>query len=239
MQDRLILFDIDGTLLTMWPVHEKVYESAINEIYGVPNVNFRSFYRPGDTNREVVKMNLEHLGYDAEFIRKGMDRIPEAMVRYYGKYTRPEDITVLPGVLALLGALKEKKIPMGVMTGNRQQTAQILLENAKLANYFPIISSADEGDSRESRLLYAIRRSESIFGMKLNMKNVFYIDDSDHSMPAARKLGIISVAVATGEVPYARLKAANPDYAFTSLRETSAIMQMLESGKGQTKSWSV
>ncbi|MHB1830455.1 MAG: HAD family hydrolase [Candidatus Micrarchaeaceae archaeon] len=225
---KLLLFDIDGTLLTMWRVHEKAYEATINELYGVPGVNFRDSYTPGDSNEEIVRSNLSSLGYKRDFIELHIGEVAKALLRYYSMFIAPENIRILPGVNALLGRLKGKNgVSLGVVTGNREDTANMILRSAGLSSYFSFVVGAGRDGDREQRLRLAVNEAAKPVPASA-ITDVFYFDDSYASIPISRKLGIISMAVATGETSYVRLADAKPDHLFKDLGDTARIMDIIE-----------
>jgi phosphoglycolate phosphatase-like HAD superfamily hydrolase len=232
---KLAIFDIDGTLITMWPMHEKVYESMFRELYNVPNVNFRKYYKPGESNEDDVRKSLGALGYSKDFIEPKIALVKPTMQKYYSLYGKDAEVKLLPGVNALLDKLVEEKVTAVVVTGNYHSTANFLLKKAGLTKYFPFIIGADQSEVREKRIEEAIRMAESSNGIRYEPKNIFFFDDSDGSVPISRKLGITSISVATGDVSYERLKAAKPDHLLRDLSDTDGILKILIKAHGGKK----
>jgi len=232
MDGATALFDIDGTLCTVWPLHEKAYESTISELYNIPRVNFRTAYVPGNTNKYTVRTNLEHLGCPKEFIDSKIDKVPEVIARYYEQYINTADITVLPGVVNLLGCLRSEGFRTGVVTGNASYIANLMLKKAGLFHYFSgLVVTADDGETRERRMLIALRRMG-----RHKRRSVFYFDDSNASIKVSRKLGIIPIAVATGEISYTELLRNGPDHTFKNLRETQKVIEVIVGLRNKNKS---
>lgn len=231
MDGASALFDIDGTLCTMWPLHERVYASTVLNLYAIPGVNFRTAYVPGGTNKDTVRSNLEHLGCTEDFIDSKIDRVPEVMARYYEQYISTADITVLPGVPDLLERLNGEGFGMGVVTGNVLSVADLMLSKAGIYRHFDgFVITADEGETREGRMKKALMRTDSH-----KRGGIFYFDDSPASIEVSRKLGIIPIAVATGEISYNELLRGRPEHAFKNLLETQNVIEVLNRLKDRKK----
>lgn len=226
MNSKLLLFDIDGTLVTMWKVHEKAYEFTINKLYGVSGVNFRTHYTPGDSNEEVVCNNLIALGYKKDFIESKIKDVAPTITDYYSLNVSSKDIEILPGVIKLLKSIK-KDLYTGIVTGNNTATANTMLSNAGLLEYFSFVIGSDKNNSREKRLLSAIKKAEDITSVRFRHEDVYYFDDSDTSIPISKKLRIKSIAVATGDTPYETLVKAKPDYLLKTMDDTAAILKII------------
>ncbi|HVC57955.1 MAG TPA: HAD hydrolase-like protein [Candidatus Acidoferrales bacterium] len=231
-KEILANFDIDGTIITMWGVHTKAYATTVKELYGIKDFDFRRFYKPGSTQQQAVTDNLLRMGHDIGFINKGLDRVPELMTKYYGKFITPESITILPGVVDLLKRLSAEGILAGVITGNSSSAAALILANSGLDRYFGYVSTPDAGNTRDERMLSAVKKAQAISGIKYAMGSVFYFDDSEHSIAVSRRLGIRSVAVATGETSREALAKEAPDYIMDNLSDTEAVMGILTGPAG-------
>ncbi|MGA2800653.1 MAG: HAD hydrolase-like protein [Candidatus Micrarchaeaceae archaeon] len=224
----LALFDIDGTMLTMWPTHEKTFASMFNELYDVPNVNFRNYYIPGETDEQDVWRTLKAMGYPDHFIRSKIRKVAPTLAKYFSMYCRDAQVTVLEGVRGLLDRLKEaSNVTVGVVTGNPPEKYRLLLGKARLNGYFSFVAGSEVDENRKGRLLGGIRLAEENTGLHYKPNDVYFFDDSDASIPVSRKLGINSVAVATGDVPYEKLKSANPDYLLRNLGDIRAVLRIL------------
>ncbi|MDE1767775.1 MAG: HAD family hydrolase, partial [Candidatus Micrarchaeota archaeon] len=205
MAAKILLFDLDGTLIDMWKIHEKAYEATINELYKVPNVNFRSNYTPGDSNEDVVRSNLRALGYKNDFIEARIGQVVPTLRKYYSKFITPSDVQLLAGVRELLELLMGRKnTVLAIVTGNREATAKLIMEGAGISDYFAFVIGADEAQDRPKRLAMATEKAKKILNVSAKC-DVYYFDDSYASIPVSRKLGIKSVAVATGETSYEEL----------------------------------
>ncbi|MDE1833114.1 MAG: HAD hydrolase-like protein [Candidatus Micrarchaeota archaeon] len=225
-------FDIDGTLLIMWGVHTAVYACTVEELYGIKGFNFREHYETGCTVQETVVSNLKHAGHSDNFINKGIARVPELMAANY-QHLLSEDsfaskITVLPGVIELLERLNKENILAGVITGNRSEVARLMLQRAGLSRYLLYLSTADDGETREQRIMGAIGKAQEISGFEYEKRRVFFFDDADKSILVSRKLGIRPIAVCTGELGRDALERAKPDYLLDDLADTEGIIGILK-----------
>lgn len=227
MSRVLTLFDLDGTLVELWDVHVKVYESMFIEVYGLHGIDFRKKYAPGGTSESTVNDVLTYLGYRRDFIDANIRQVMPALERLYVPAIKKGKVNVLPGIEELLNALQERGIPKGVVTGNRQSATDLILRKAGLDNFFLFTATADNSEDREERLRMAIAKAEYMQSCKYQRGYIYFFDDSYASIPVSRKLGIKSVAVASDEIPYERLFAAEPDYLFRNLTNIEEILKIL------------
>lgn len=230
---KLVLMDLDGTAFEMWGIHTDVYAATMNSLFLLQNVNFLTEgYVPGESPETTVRKIAKRRGVpDAEIDQK-IPLVKTTMAAYYPKAIEQGHVTVLPGVLALLTRLKDLRVVRGVVTGNYSSLAGMMLAKTglRVGRYFEFdVTSDDSGDRRE-RLRIAVREGEKTIGRKLDPADVYFFDDSDGGIDAAREVGIIPVSVATGAVSYKVLHAKNPDYAFRDLMNTNEVLKKLGLG---------
>lgn len=234
MSDVLALFDLDGTLITMWELHDNAYESVIHEIYGIPNVKFReSDYRPGGTSEETVRAALKHVGcLDAEIDPK-IDKVVPELEEYYKTHVKKDDITILPGAKELLQKLNDNGTIACLVTGNPVEFAESVLRYSGLMRYIPIVVGADTSATREGRITSVIAMATRRTGKNYAKDNIYFFDDSKFSIPVSKSLGIRSIAVATGAVPYDELEKAGPYKLLRDLNDTKEILHILSPARKQ------
>ncbi len=237
MNDILTMFDLDGTLITMWDVHVRAYERTINELYAIPGVNFRnSDYKPGGTYADTARMALKYLGYSDKLIDTRIEDVGPTIIRHYlTANISKTDIVVLPGVQNLLQTLDQNGACICLVTGNSSQVAEMILKASGLADRISFVIGSDSSRTRDGRLSNADNMAQMVMREKYDMNKRYFFDDSDSSIPFSGKLGIKSMAVATGEIPYNTLKAANPYRLLRDLSDTHGVLEMLSAGVATDK----
>lgn len=221
-----MLFDLDGTLVTLWDIHYRVYEATFRELYGIPNVNFREKYVAGKAPEDIVRDVLKNRGYDDNFIEPKIPLVSSTMGKNYLPSIKDGKVEILPGVIGLLQEFSERNILCGIITGNEHPTCDAILEKAELGKYFAFGVTASESRDRKERMRIAMRESERIIGSKVNPYDIYFFDDSYEGIEISRSLGIRHISVATGVTDYETLLKANSD-SFKSLKNTDEILKVL------------
>lgn len=117
---KLILFDIDGTLLTGWS--EERFTRTINNLYNLGITSDKNF--SGNTDYLILVELLENVGWEAYQIQAAMPALIKELDRVHKESFDLSSMTILPGVKKLLTALKEHGITMGLITGNLEPIAR-------------------------------------------------------------------------------------------------------------------
>ncbi len=193
---KVVLFDVDGTLIKAGKAPRKAFERAILEVWGkhvsLDNVSFL-----GMTDISILKKILEknrlHLQKDLE--EKFWTKYPV----FLKKYIKEErDKKLLPGITEILKTLKDIEIELGLLTGNIKKGAKIKLETFNLWHYFSFGAFGDEKEKREDLVPLAMKRAEKILGEKLKIENFLIVGDSIPDILCGKKHGIRTVIVGTG-----------------------------------------
>ncbi len=222
---RLALFDIDGTLVDLFAVHEKAFPRVLMELYGVKGSLYDVDFS-GDTIGNVVVRIAEKRGIGKQAAEAKRQLIHAAFGKVFREAIKEAEIKPLPGIKPLLEALAGKCV-LGVISGNTREMAEIILSNAGLADHFSASAFGDEGRKREDLLELAESRAEKAAGKRFQPRDVLVFDDSIRGIKAAKKLGFAAVAVGTGPESERQLKEAQPDYYFNNLKATAKILRVL------------
>src|SRR3989338_9241928 len=144
-KNKLVIFDLDGTLVELWDVHVIVYEKTFLELYGVANVNFlKEGYVPEGPAEKTVRKVLKNRGYGDAFIESKINFVSATMAKHYPEAIKTGKVNVLPGVIPLLEKLAGKNVLQGVVTGAYSEVAKAILEKADLLKYFEFVVTADD-----------------------------------------------------------------------------------------------
>ena len=205
--NRLILFDIDNTLLYTGGAGTVAFEIAFREMFGIKD-GFARVEFSGRTDLYIFAEGLRQHG-----IQGGHDKyLGEFLTRYYshlGRNLGERNGHLMPGFPQLLEALSQRDgIRMGLATGNFSQAAWMKLEHYGIKQYF---SGGIFGE-------VSIDRSEMVrLGLgeivrELRPEDVVIIGDTPHDVSSALDNGLVAVGVATG------------NYSVDQLRESGAQM---------------
>jgi phosphoglycolate phosphatase len=213
----LLLFDIDGTLLTgATEAHRDALHQALLEVHGVDARGAPLSIAPaGRTDPEIARAILLDAGVSAERIDERADAVREATcLAYAGLCPATLSHTVLPGVRKLLDWLSahdEGEGPiLGLLTGNYESVARLKLMRAGILGHFPAGQGAFGSDAEDRAMLPAIaRRRAGTLGRPHPREQTIVIGDTPRDIACARADGLRCVAVATG--PFAAEELTGAD----------------------------
>lgn len=224
---KMILFDIDGTLLLAGGVGRTAFERVFEKLFSISNA-WGEVHPDGKTDPVIIEeITARVLG------RKPTQEEHEQIHDHYCQYFAEEidhspRFRVLTGVELLLKELSaQKNILMGLATGNFEKTSWMKLKRAKLESHFAFGGYGSDSIVRHELVKKAAERGEIFSGKKFSTKDIFVIGDSIHDIRAAKTLGFRSIAVATGSTSLKMLEAESPDGLLKDLNSPVAFLSLL------------
>jgi phosphoglycolate phosphatase-like HAD superfamily hydrolase len=227
---KLVLFDLDGTLLSTQGAGMRAMARAGASLHG------DGFHFDGI----VAAGGLDPLLFAAAAIRCGVECNHDTHAQFADAYFAmlEEELTiaasegrvrVMPGVMELLSALHAHEgVTLGLLTGNYGRTAELKLRAGGIdPAQFVVRSFGDEAPDRPGMVPVAMKRYESLHGRAVEPRDVVLIGDTPKDVEAAKAHGCIALAVATGPFGVEPLMAAGADAAVEDLSDASALWEML------------
>jgi phosphoglycolate phosphatase len=225
---RLVLWDIDGTLLSARGAGRRALGRALERVYGtaghIDGYDFR-----GKTDPRIVLDLMGAMGLAHDAIRAGFDECFE----FYARGLAEEigdggGVKLLPGVADLVRRLDGTPgVMQGLLTGNIEAGARIKLGPTGLGPFFRTGAyGSDDADRRRLPSL-AARRAEALVGHRFAPTHVVVIGDTPLDVQCARAFGAVAVAVATGFHPREELAALRPDLLFDDFADVEAAAALL------------
>lgn len=215
---RLVLFDIDGTLLHCGKQVGAMFVAALREVFG-EHGDLAGFSFGGKTDPMIV---LELVGATGRAESDIRARMPEVRDRYLAKLEEgldPAKMVVLPGVVELLERLgRREDLLVGLLTGNWSRGAEIKLGRFGLGRYFRMGAFGEDARDRRGLVPVAVQRAETLVRHRFKPTDVVIVGDTELDIDCARQAGACSVAVATGWTSAEVLRAAGADWVFDDLR---------------------
>jgi phosphoglycolate phosphatase len=212
---RLILFDIDGTLLVTGGAAKKAFVRAVQDTYGTIG-RLESFPFDGKTDPQIIRIVLKEAGVSESVIEEKL----WDCLRLYVKYNEVElpkatKAVLYPGVRDVLDLLsKDERVTLGVLTGNVEQGAKQKLAMFDLARYFAFGVYASDSADRVELARLALKRAEEVTGHRFQPQETYIIGDTEFDISCSRAIGAQAVAVATGNSGVERLGSFGPDLLF-------------------------
>ena len=223
---RLILFDVDQTLLSTRGGDRKALNTAFSEMHGIEN----AFEGVGFGGRMDLSIMAEV--YRINSVSEGDRRLDEFKSTYFELLAEvlPDwnEGIVYPGVRELLSILEsEYGVQLGLATGNFREAAFIKLRRYGLDGYFAEGGFGGDHPERPAVVADAIARCRALSGKSYGREEIFVIGDSISDVEAGRANGINSIAVATGHYNVQRLRELGPTHVFEDLSDTKSVLKVL------------
>lgn len=198
---KLVLFDLDGTLVCAGGAGRTALTKAVKELYG-KEPKFEHGLISGRTDTDNFALVCELVkGKKATKadVKKINDKYLELLPAEVKSACKKKTYKLVTGIKKLLEKLsKEKDVVLGLGTGNIERGAHIKLEPSGLAKYFSCGGFGEDGHKREDMLKAAVKRAEKQHKTKFTPDNVYVVGDTHRDVLAAKNCGFHSAAVTTG-----------------------------------------
>ena len=209
---KLVLFDIDGTLVDCGGQARNAFADALQQVMGTTG-GLSHYDFSGKLDPRIVMDLLTGMGLSRDEAKK---RLPEVRAEYLERLERDlhvEKMRLLPGVGELLAALRMRKdVALGLLTGNWETGGRIKIGRYDLNRYFPFGSFGDDGMDRNELPPIALARAKQTLGRTFAAHEAIIVGDSLLDITCAQANGLRCLAVATGKTLPETLAAANPDW---------------------------
>ncbi|HEY4597586.1 MAG TPA: HAD family hydrolase [Thermoanaerobaculia bacterium] len=224
---KLVLFDIDGTLLTCGPQVRPLFASALVEVFGTAG-EVDAFDFTGRTDPGIVLDLITGAGLPETLVR---ERLPRMRSLYTERLERGLDrrgMVLLPGVVEILDRLAGREdVVTALLTGNWEPGAKAKLSRFDLDRYFAFGAFGCDGVDRSELPPVALDRAERATGRRFRPQDVLIVGDSLHDISCAHAHGIPCLAVGTGRTPEEVLQAAGSDWVIGDLRQAGRAVPWL------------
>jgi phosphoglycolate phosphatase-like HAD superfamily hydrolase len=224
---RLILFDIDGTLITSGYAGREVLSRALRHVFGIA-FPVDGYSLAGKTDRGAIIELARAAGMSPDSIETRLPAIYEQMAvegrRLFAGAYQP-----LPGVPQLLEALHAHAgITLGLLTGNCEATAPLKLSAAGIRpDYFRIGAYGSDDEDRNQLISIAKLRAAQVTSQAFNGRDTIVVGDTPADILCARSAGAGIVAVASGFYSSAALEQLQPDHLLPDLSDVEHVIALL------------
>jgi phosphoglycolate phosphatase len=228
---KLVLFDIDGTLITSRGAGRRAMRTAFERVFGTAG-GIDQYDLRGRTDTRIVHDVMGAEGWEASRVKERLDDFFEAYVAgLTAEIGDGRDVITLPGVAAIVARLDQAAgVALGLVTGNIEEGARIKLAPTGLWPRFQVGAYGSDHMDRRRLPSLAARRAHALLGTAFDPADVIVIGDTPHDIDCARAFGAVAVAVATGQYPREDLLADRPDHFFEDLSDTDRVLAALLGG---------
>lgn len=225
---KLLLFDIDGTLLRSNGAGRLTLAYALEKIFGTVG-SLENYNMSGKTDPRIITDLLTAVGISAEEITNRLPAIYELMAEHGQDIFVEKGMAACVGVLELLAQLQKREdVLLGLLTGNSQLTAPIKLAAAGIEpQMFKVGAYGSDAIDRNDLPAIGMYRANQLTGEPFDGNNTIIIGDTPADILCARAGKATAVAVATGWHAAATLAEFRPDYLFENFGDTYQVLQDL------------
>ena len=227
----MILWDIDGTLLSGGAVAREAFGDAVTQVTGV-NARDHGVSMSGKTDPQIALEIMERVGIahgDARTALPGvLLALEEGLAAQSARLS--DEGRVHPGVRSLLDRLaREPSVLQSVLTGNLKANARVKLASFGLERFVDLEVGAFGSDHHDRTQLIpiALQRVEVVTGRRLTPDQVWVIGDTPRDLDAARAVGAHCLLVATGRFTMDELTGLGADAVLSDLRDEDRVLGIL------------
>jgi len=212
----LVLFYIDGTLITSVGAGARSWSYAFEQLHGIP-ADIGSHTEAGETDPIVARKTFEGA--------LGREPTEPELAAIFALYLRrlseevatSEGYRVLDGAAERLESLSDAGFMLGIVSGAMEGAARVKLSRARLDRFFLFGGYGTDSADRTKLTTAAIARASMLHHHPLNPAHVFVVGDTPLDVAAAQAAGTVSVAVASGTYSVGELMAAGADHVLPRL----------------------
>jgi phosphoglycolate phosphatase-like HAD superfamily hydrolase len=223
---RLILFDVDGTLVSTHGAGSRAVRAALIEVFGETGpIDSYDFH--GRTDPQIVRALMREAGFDDHAIDGRMDDVWGIYLQGLERELASPDANAhpLPGVIPLLDALHETGDDLvALLTGNIEPGARLKLGAVDLWDRFDFGAYGSDHERRDQLPAVAVRRAKERTGLEFAGRDIVIIGDTPFDVTCGEALGVRTVAVATGKHTTVELADAGADAVFHDFSDTAAVV---------------
>ena len=226
---RLVLFDIDGTLLDSSGMGRASMQRALAEVFGSPGQP--SYRYDGKTDKQIVRDTMRLEGHSDDHIDSRMEKLIDLYLDGLRTGVKSGKFRVRPldGVVDLLDALEARDdVVLGLLTGNVEPGARVKLSAAGIdPNRFRVNAFGSDHEHRPQLPAIAQRRATETLGLDIAGERVIVIGDTPADIECGRALGAKAIGVASGHYTVEQLQAHEPYAVFPSLSDTAKLLETI------------
>lgn len=225
MTTRLLLFDIDGTLIHSGGAGIYALKDALAERHGIRD-NLEDIEIAGMTDSGIVISILKK--HKIPVTNENVTAFLDSYVHFLSLELPRRKGTLLPGVLELLKKLKARKnIVLGLLTGNVSRGAQLKLGHYAVWHFFEFGAFADDHHDRNQLGAFAQARAKERHGREFSAGEIDIIGDTPRDIACGKALGARTIAVSTGTWSRDELAKHHPDFLIDDFSDVDRLIDTL------------
>ncbi len=233
MAARLVLWDVDGTLIDTAGITARSFDRAVEAALGRPPGR-HCVPMSGKTDPSIALEIMEATGVDPE---GAQELLPTVLRRLEAELAAAAESfrargRVLPGVERVLVTLAgQPSVVQSVLTGNTASNASVKLRTFGLHRWLDLEIGAFGSDrpDRDELVPVALERARRLRGRAFTPEEVWVVGDTPRDLACARAAGARCLLVATGRVPLDELAGMDADQVLPDLADVDRVCAVLAS----------
>lgn len=222
---RLLLWDIDGTLISTGAAGHRAIHLATAQRFGGDS-DLEGVEIAGRTDTSIAHQILAK--YGAPITEESMQSFLDIYLELLAQELPRSQGKVLPGILELLRRAESREdTVLGLLTGNLRRGARLKLEHYQLWQFFSFGAFADDHHDRNQLGTFALTRAHEGTGQTFPPGQVDVIGDTGHDIACGKAFGARTIAVATGSWPREQLAECAPGFLFDDLSNVDGVVATL------------
>lgn len=228
---KLVLFDIDGTIMLSAGAGGRAVRRALVEVFGASGPEQHRF--DGKTDPQIVRELMNLTGHGDEHIDAQMPVLFDRYLAYLSEELQVSaaagGIRIMPGIFALLDALEARDdVVLGLLTGNLAEGARAKLSAGGInPDRFRVGAYGSDHELRGELPAVAQRRAREELGLSFSGRDIVVIGDTPADLQCGVAIGCRAIGVATGMYSLDDLRAHRPAAVFKDLADTSTVVRAI------------
>jgi phosphoglycolate phosphatase len=225
---KLVLFDIDGTLLTSTGAGRNAVKESMERVCE-REIQVKDVQFAGRTDPAIIRDLLLVNGFGEEEAQAVLADCLSAYTSALMHHLTPAGIKIYPGVRHLVRSMAaDGEIVLALLTGNLRDTAYLKLHAAGLGSFFEFGAFGSDRELRNDLPAVATKKALHHTGIDFAPSEVFIIGDTPHDFACARAHGAHAIGVSTGFFPHEELAGHDPDLLMSDFSDPSALYAYLD-----------
>lgn len=226
MKRKLLLWDIDGTLITTQRAGRRALTRTLKVIFSIDS-DLTFLDMAGRTDPYIIQQIFKQFGLT--MTEKATHDFFDAYFVLLAEELKNGTGGAHPGILNVLEMARQRAdIAQGLLTGNLEQGAKVKLVPYDLWKFFEFGAYGNDGATRNDLGPQALKRATKLHGVEFAPHNVFVIGDTPHDVACGKAIGAKTIAVATGGATLEELQSCGPTAALADLSDAAAFFRIID-----------
>ncbi len=220
---KLVLFDIDGTLITAGGAGTRALNRAFQTLFGIEE-GFRTISMAGKTDPQIMREGLKM--HRLDHLDGNVDKMIEKYLYYLKEEIENPMRHIMPGIKESLDLFEKRGMMIGLLTGNLEKGAKIKLKPFGIYDYFNSGAFGSDHEDRDELLPIAIEKYKKQ-GLEYSPQDCYVIGDTPRDVQCAKVHGAHCIAVATGPYAMNDLQHTGADIVIKSLEDVEGCYRFI------------